>query len=1413
VGETLEVRLGAQLVTGTVIWCASSPDEVSSPPDAALIEIDDASYRPADLPPVRWGWIVGRGPAVGCTASGYPDSMVAQDGRSEPEQARGEIMPLTRGSEGLVDVLLASWPQPDPDGGTLWSGMSGAAMLSNSGHLITAIIIEIAENFDGRRLTALTVAALRHDRSFTDLVEWHTGRPFRLEPVELEESLRPWHRSIQPQSPIALLRPEYEVVPFHGRTQALGSLVSWCESGGRVGGLLIYGAGGTGKTRLARELAHTMYQKGWIVGELSDAATAFTQLSRLAHPALILVDYAESRAETTAALLRHIAEYPGQQPVRVLMLARSAGPWWEQLLNDAVVASILPDEPRELGGLEFDPGSDDELTMLADAFDAALCQVPGYEDHRHQTPAFQLPWTLEPTRAYHPLTLHIALLASLLSEPDSGEAPVSPARVLLRHEKMYWSRLAAERSVGFSETRDAALVFGLLCGAHSRQQAAVTIGLLPGFRSDSAEDVRRALAHWVAALYPPTDPQAEYWGQLAPDWLFEYLLATTVAEEPDLLDNLASLNDDGSRTRLTGSQLDRAITMLTAAAAHSGEAAAIVRRKLIELVAIHNGVFLPDACVISVHAQYPEPLLTALKVLIDYPAAELSHLYRIRSFMPPTGGVLADLGVAVQQRMVTIVRASPETGDRDRELAEALNLLGTYLARVGRLEEAVAVSGESVAIHRCIDGENAEIRDFALALTNHATNLARVGNYAESYQICQEVVDVLECSDLSREERRRLLVGSLNNIFHYHEKNGDIDQACEAVTRAIALQREELAGPAAADRFARDGLAHLLTNQASSLERLGRPAEALAAYEECVQIWRGLYRGEPGAYADQFQSLAILLAGKRETEGRHAEAAALYGEACEALARLPRRDSEGQLKLAAVLEFQAQELSRAHAPFASVVHLLDRARAVLGSLFRRDPEISATQYFELLKSFIQGAQLVAEDIDLKPYMAEVALVLDYIVSQWEATGHILDEVATVPNLAMYVLWVIEDDGDLTTGVRLCERVEALATDGSGGAAQPDQETFQATVMMLRAKAMARRGDVLEAADVAKTAAERLADRATPENYWPAFVAAEGLFDLAVHMSATGAPHETIALNQAGSAIALRHVADAPDVLAPILANNVVHQAQTHIGLGEHEAAVALLEDCLGYVRDLADGREEEPDHPLVTFDIRQRPTGPSRYEGLDAVLSMYIGELQRLDRRADLLAALAELVDLRRRRWEAGERVDQALSYAWIARIQAKALIDTDQPEAAATAARTALALTKDLPVTDDESQRIRAEILHDTAVELFRADAVDDAVTSISACVEIYRTDYEPAANEMASSLGDLSAILSAAGRTEESFIAGNQALDLWRDPPPRDADELWRLAICLHNQALNSETAGREDEARELRAELEALLAEETK
>lgn len=168
------------------------------------------------------------------------------------------------------------------------------------------------------------------------------------------------------------LRPENRVVSFLNRPE-LNELVEWCVSGGHAGIRLVTGPAGAGKTRLALRLGEELDASGWQPlwvsrGSELDAVTAVQEIGQ---PCVLIVDYAETRSELVGLLNSAAAEQDGPD-LRILLLARSAGEWWQQLLASAeerVAALIAAAEPIPLGPVHAAGGPqqvfDDALTAFA----------------------------------------------------------------------------------------------------------------------------------------------------------------------------------------------------------------------------------------------------------------------------------------------------------------------------------------------------------------------------------------------------------------------------------------------------------------------------------------------------------------------------------------------------------------------------------------------------------------------------------------------------------------------------------------------------------------------------------------------------------------------------------------------------------------------------------------------------------------------------------------------------------------------------------------------------------------------------------------------------------------------------------------------------------------------------------------
>jgi hypothetical protein len=217
--HTVKVRDESGLVAARVVW-QRGDDEV----DIALLEVTDPGWvAPVWRHPVRWGQLVTGRPGQECEAIGFP-KVVASPQRRDSHHASGVINPGSLVKANLYAMEVHNPPTgPGPDG-SLWAGMSGAALLCQQ--RLIGVVTTDPEGFDSRRLVTVPVAGVIEDPELRALLTRHVGRAPVLEPVELAGLAEP---APAPDSPAGLLRATVADTPFRHRPE-LDMLRRWCAS-------------------------------------------------------------------------------------------------------------------------------------------------------------------------------------------------------------------------------------------------------------------------------------------------------------------------------------------------------------------------------------------------------------------------------------------------------------------------------------------------------------------------------------------------------------------------------------------------------------------------------------------------------------------------------------------------------------------------------------------------------------------------------------------------------------------------------------------------------------------------------------------------------------------------------------------------------------------------------------------------------------------------------------------------------------------------------------------------------------------------------------------------------------------------------------------------------------------------------
>jgi CHAT domain len=361
---------------------------------------------------------------------------------------------------------------------------------------------------------------------------------FENSPLRLPE--RCWRPDRSP--PGALLQAEFRVVPFHFRQSEIENLETWCRSGENLGIRLYTGPGGMGKTRLALEICRRLRSEGWQAGLVDHerpAEETWRDLEEIGGPRLLIVDYAETRRDHLVPLLRQIDRTEDDAPIRVLLLARAALDWWDQLKAEGDGVGELLSGPatrwHTLQPLAFSPEDRAKSYEIAAEAFAGRLEKDVTED---------LPGDLDAEHYKRALLLHMSALAAVDGVDVKGEDGILD--YVLDRERRFWGRLAGEWELpkvvttGIGRAMAAITLGG---GVDDEEKAVLAMRGLSFFR-DEKENILISVARLLSETYPGENHWIE---PVMPDLLGEHLIMREMEKDADELLDIVLGPGQGSR--------------------------------------------------------------------------------------------------------------------------------------------------------------------------------------------------------------------------------------------------------------------------------------------------------------------------------------------------------------------------------------------------------------------------------------------------------------------------------------------------------------------------------------------------------------------------------------------------------------------------------------------------------------------------------------------------------------------------------------------------------------------------------------------------------------------------------------------------------------------------------------------------
>jgi tetratricopeptide (TPR) repeat protein/glycosyltransferase involved in cell wall biosynthesis len=708
--------------------------------------------------------------------------------------------------------------------------------------------------------------------------------------VPLQLPAKHWRRGIG-MADSMLLRAEEEVVSFDSARQPeIDMLNAWLDDPETPQAVrLIAGAGGSGKTRLALELCRQRVAAGWIAGFLDtckDMRSTWQTLKNCHKPLLIAIDYAETRQAALLALIKSMVQAPCDQPVRLLLLARAGGEWWDKLPSKDPYCEAL------LGGYAT------SLFNLPPLHPDELGRQHAYKQALHsfsQALAASPPGMVPDLSAEHferPLYVQMAALLALHGErPTTAEGLT---RALLNHERRYWKGLLAH--YGWAEAESLAqqlLALATLAGGFATPKDAFSHWTAAGLSTLSGPDFN-VLFNSLATLYPGRQGLQP----VRPDLLGEALVAQTLClpECGNLLNAVLAKTSSQTVRR-------HALTVLARLSSNRVE----VHETIIDALVTHYADCCKDLIAVAVETPSDLPMLAEvaftrllpavksqvaglLQSIVAKESVQLSGMCCIVSEYlaekakekwikkPSSLIAMAEYASALGNYSVSllfvglpdnalscafdVVKLSEKLFNRDRKsfeslYASSLNNYSKFLSDAGKNVDALKYSYQSLEIHQRLAQKNPDRHDpaHATALNNYANRLSEAGNNEEALKYAYQSLEIRQ--RLAQKNPDRYVpdhAKSLNSYANCLSEVGNNEEALKYAYESLEIhQRLVQKNP---DRYDPDH-AGSLNNYANRLSEAGNNEEALKYAYESLKIYQRLAQKNPDRYdPDHAKSLS-----------------------------------------------------------------------------------------------------------------------------------------------------------------------------------------------------------------------------------------------------------------------------------------------------------------------------------------------------------------------------------------------------------------------------------------------------------------------------------------------------------------------------------------------------------------------------